>query len=193
MSIVPPSAHVLEELRKTCERLPDDALVVEIGANGGATTRVILGTIGPRGGRVLAVDSYRIDYPWYTEGRSVKRLEEWLKALPDAEERVLLAVADSKVLARFIADGIIDLVFIDGDHRYSAVAEDIKRWWPKVKLGGIMCGDDCDGVEWLEEHAEQDFAANKHHGVIKAVQSAFPGRHIALGSFWVTQKLLASL
>lgn len=36
----------------------------------------------------------------------------------------------------------LDFVFIDGDHSYEAVAQDIKAWLPKIKLGGILAGHD---------------------------------------------------
>ena len=36
----------------------------------------------------------------------------------------------------------LDLVFIDAAHTYEAVAEDIRAWLPKVRLGGVLCGDD---------------------------------------------------
>jgi hypothetical protein len=44
----------------------------------------------------------------------------------------------------------VDMVFIDGDHRYESVREDIKDWWPHVKPGGVICGHDYpnfDGVK----------------------------------------------
>jgi hypothetical protein len=44
----------------------------------------------------------------------------------------------------YIGDGIVDFVYIDGDHSYEAVKEDIAGWWPKVKVGGILAGHDYD-------------------------------------------------
>lgn len=35
-----------------------------------------------------------------------------------------------------------DLVFIDGDHSYDAVKNDISNWLPHVRVGGIICGHD---------------------------------------------------
>jgi predicted O-methyltransferase YrrM len=35
-----------------------------------------------------------------------------------------------------------DIVYIDASHEYELVIEDIKNWLPKVKKGGIICGDD---------------------------------------------------
>lgn len=35
-----------------------------------------------------------------------------------------------------------DLVFIDGCHDYICVLEDVKAWYPVVKIGGVIFGDD---------------------------------------------------
>jgi hypothetical protein len=37
---------------------------------------------------------------------------------------------------------MVDFVFIDGNHSYSFVCQDIALYWPKVKSGGFMCGHD---------------------------------------------------
>jgi hypothetical protein len=39
-------------------------------------------------------------------------------------------------------DEYFDWVYLDADHSYSAVIEDIKNWLPKVKKGGIFSGHD---------------------------------------------------
>jgi len=39
-------------------------------------------------------------------------------------------------------DRSLDLVYIDGDHRYEAVKRDICAWKPKLKRGGYLCGHD---------------------------------------------------
>lgn len=36
----------------------------------------------------------------------------------------------------------IDMVFIDGDHSYEAVSQDIKTWKPFIKSEGILSGHD---------------------------------------------------
>lgn len=35
-----------------------------------------------------------------------------------------------------------DFVFIDADHTYKAVCEDLRAWWPLLKPGGIFAGHD---------------------------------------------------
>lgn len=36
----------------------------------------------------------------------------------------------------------VDVVFIDANHSYEAVRDDLRAWWPKIKKGGIMTGHD---------------------------------------------------
>lgn len=41
-------------------------------------------------------------------------------------------------------DEKLDFVYIDGNHNYSFVKEDIEKWTKKVRPGGIVAGDDYD-------------------------------------------------
>jgi hypothetical protein len=41
-----------------------------------------------------------------------------------------------------IPDESLDAVFIDGDHSYEAVIQDLPFWWKKLKVGGWLLGDD---------------------------------------------------
>lgn len=39
-------------------------------------------------------------------------------------------------------DNSIDAIFIDANHEFKYVLEDLYAYWPKVKSGGIIAGDD---------------------------------------------------
>lgn len=60
-------------------------------------------------------------------------------------------------------DGYFDIVYIDASHDYESVKNDIIAWLPKIKKGGIICGDDYING-WPE--------------VIKAVDEIFSGQTI---------------
>lgn len=47
-----------------------------------------------------------------------------------------------KITNEQISDGSLDCIFIDGDHSYDAVLADLEFWWPKVRKGGQLLGDD---------------------------------------------------
>ena len=66
--------------------------------------------------------------------------------------------------SRQFPDGSCDLVLIDASHDYESVRADIAAWWPKIKRGGVLAGDDyC----WP--------------GVQRAVEEAFGARAKVLG------------
>ena len=48
----------------------------------------------------------------------------------------------SDLAAGDFQDHSLDFVMIDADHSYPAVLRDITAWWPKIKPGGMMVGDD---------------------------------------------------
>lgn len=50
--------------------------------------------------------------------------------------------SDSAQAAHLFEDESVDFVWIDAGHDYDSVSEDIEAWWPKVKPGGVMGGDD---------------------------------------------------
>lgn len=83
--------------------------------------------------------------------------------------------AKSVDFAAELPDGSVDAVFIDGDHAYEAAKADIRAWLPKVKLGGMLCGDDFDVSD---------------PGVCKAVVELLPG-FSRQGRHWVFRKAKA--
>lgn len=60
-------------------------------------------------------------------------------------------------------DESIDCIFIDGDHRYEAVLQDLNAWYPKLKPGCLIVGDDY----WMPqvERAVQEFFASRNKTV----------------------------
>lgn len=58
------------------------------------------------------------------------------------DPKVRLIECNSDTAHLEVRDSSLDLVFIDGDHSYDAVMEDIENWIDKVREGGIICGHD---------------------------------------------------
>jgi len=61
--------------------------------------------------------------------------------------------------ARCFPDESLDFIYIDADHTYEAVVNDIKVWYPKLKVGGLFGGHDY----WKSRYFGRNF------GVIQAV------------------------
>jgi len=89
-------------------------------------------------------------------------------------KRVVLIEESVKAAAQ-IKHTRFEFVFIDGNHMYESVRDDITAWAPLVKQNGIICGHDYNGIGdrrcgW---------------GVKRAVDEAFGDRvQVLLGNVW---------
>jgi hypothetical protein len=59
-----------------------------------------------------------------------------------AGRRFRVVRALSVEAAKRYADGFFDLVYLDASHEYHGVRTDLQTWWPKLRRGGLMAGDD---------------------------------------------------
>jgi Methyltransferase domain len=77
--------------------------------------------------------------------------------------KVIVHRMASKEAAAGFQDGSVDWVYIDGDHHYDAVKSDLELWYPKVRAGGLLSGDDfrIDDRWWGDgvTRAVEEFAA----------------------------------
>ena len=71
---------------------------------------------------------------------TISRLEKY------GDRSVILRKTSAEAVKQF-KDESLDFVYIDAQHHYEAVKEDIALWRPKVKKGGILAGHDyVDGM-----------------------------------------------
>ncbi len=67
---------------------------------------------------------------------------EFIKNIEPIKSVINPMKMDSLYASKLFEDDSLDFVFIDGAHDYQSVKEDIKHWYPKVKEGGYIAGDD---------------------------------------------------
>lgn len=89
------------------------------------------------------------------------------------EPRVKVMRMDSLRAARYVQRQSLDFVILDARHDYAAVRDDIEAWWPKVKKGGYLVGDD------YTDHFP---------GVGKAVQEVFGSAATVEAPMWWVQR-----
>ncbi len=99
------------------------------------------------GDKLYMVDAWR-HLEFWKDALSVGR-DESLHRMLNAAARVYkfqsraVLIRDLSVEAsKLFRDGTLDFVYIDANHSYEAVSEDLQWWWPKVKSGGILAGHD---------------------------------------------------
>ena len=64
--------------------------------------------------------------------------KQTLSPFPDCK---LIRKTSMKALEEF-EDNSLDFAYIDGDHRFKFIAEDLVEWSKKVKVGGVISGHD---------------------------------------------------
>jgi len=187
----------LSTLRNLCEiiKIPNPKLL-EIGSWTGISTSVLAQYAKEKDGVVYAIDWFKgtphttlVDIAeknnillLFRQNMEELELSNWIK---------LKVMLSEKAVVEF-PDNSLDLIFIDGDHRYTGIKKDIEMWYPKLKSGGVFCGHDCEKhpseVHFnLDEHLEEDWYDDIHPGVVKAVGEHFPNCNIDDDIWWVVK------
>ena len=78
-------------------------------------------------------------YLWH-ETRYISSLSVLSRQFHPSRYRLIRSFSYNYV--KFIPDEHFDFIYIDGEHTYKAVKQDINDWWSKVKPGGILAGHD---------------------------------------------------
>jgi predicted O-methyltransferase YrrM len=149
----------------------DGAHFVELGSFLGQSTAAMGAYIKASGKRIQfdAVDIFELSD--FSDSIHAKAIEDhggdFLAAFKSNLEKsqvtdaVTIVKATSLEAADMYEDRSISFIMIDASHKYQDVIDDIEAWFPKLKLGGVMSGDDLD---WEEvKNAVQDTC--KHYGV----------------------------
>ena len=58
------------------------------------------------------------------------------------DKRVKIIKDFSSEAVKMFPDEHFDFVYIDANHTWKGITNDIHDWWPKVKIGGYLCGHD---------------------------------------------------
>ncbi len=58
------------------------------------------------------------------------------------DKRVVIHKSTSKGAVKKFDDDYFDFIYVDGDHSYEAVLSDLNNYYPKLRDGGLLAGDD---------------------------------------------------
>lgn len=121
-------------------------LGIEIGVQEGKFSKVILDNSNLH---LILLDGWRFFKDGYLEGGNVpndqhnKYLNETLSNLIAPHEgRFTLMRELSQTAHQFFRDEFFDFIYLDSNHSYDFVTQELENWWPKVKVGAILAGHD---------------------------------------------------
>jgi hypothetical protein len=70
--------------------------------------------------------------------------------------------ASSEIASNMFQDESLDFVYIDANHAYDFVKQDIELWYPKVKKGGYLWGHDYIDLDWYNDPNFAENGKDKH-------------------------------
>jgi predicted O-methyltransferase YrrM len=137
-------------LRQAVATVPgsDPARVVEVGSwKGRSTIALASGAAArPGGGVVVAIDPHR----GAVAHRMTGEPDSWHAFLANLEragvrDAVEPVRATSRDARPSVADDSVDVLFLDGSHRYEDVLEDLDAWRPALRIGARVAVHDAFG------------------------------------------------
>ena len=154
----------------TLVSLGEHAKGIEIGVYRGENSFNLLDKL-PGIKTLTCVDkwSHYDEYTRYPEAKKGNGLDyenvysDFSKKAEQYGSRIEVIKKTSLEAAEMFEDETFDFVFIDANHRFKYVIQDLKAWWPKVKKGGLFSGHD-----YVEDKN------SPRYGVTMAVNKFFP-------------------
>jgi len=149
--------------------LPKNAVGVEIGVHKGEFSQRIINVTNPS--KLYLIDPWKCfeedtyDKSWYgktTPQQDLDRRYESVKAKFSARNNVHIIRKLSQEAADDIPDNSLDFVYIDGDHTFEGTCADFKSFYPKIKNGGFICGDDYSKNNWWKTGVVDALHLNLH-------------------------------
>jgi hypothetical protein len=122
---------------------------VEVGVFKGDFSKEILSKWP---GTLYMVDPWRPLGDEYIDSSNHKNhstaYSETMGSIGGFEDRAIMVRALSEQAVDLFEDDSLDFVYLDGNHAYDFIKQDIELWYPKVKKGGLVAGHDYLGMDW---------------------------------------------
>ena len=119
---------------------------VEIGLGCGKTIRYLVKNIIEPNFKFHGIDPYEKYDELHTKGLRhpesffKENMKELINTVKD--DRFIFYNEYSHNMVQHFENDSIDIVFIDGNHTYKYVLQDMKDWYSVVRIGGILAGHD---------------------------------------------------
>ena len=133
-----------EELQWLAQKASQKKVIIEIGCWQGRSTKALTASSGV----IYAID------PWNLH----KKVEKTMHYSPNQLYEIFCSNLKAEIQACQVIpirapsqeavevlkkqDVLADMIFIDGDHSYQGVKDDINNYFPFLAPGGLLCGHD---------------------------------------------------
>lgn len=128
---------------------------------------------------IITIDPYRKFTSGYEDALNEMSQAEMDKKFSIVVSRllplgILMMRETSYKASKAFKDQSLSFCYIDGNHSYSAVLVDLTVWWPKIKSGGYLCGDDVEDITKPHDDEgnlfiQHEFGGHGKYGVHQAL------------------------
>ena len=91
-----------------------------------------------------------------------KNMAEAIARVAKYGDRAIQLRGNSTEMADSVANNSLALVYVDCDHSYDGVRDDIRAWFPKLMSGGVMAFHDYENPGYGVKQAVKDFCLNRY-------------------------------
>ena len=172
-------------LYNRAKELGPEGVVIEVGTWCGWTAAVL--ALG--GPKVICIDTFMMSDPFTKPSATLLRKRGERHGTLDRHalhlielglgERVATVQAKSVEAAQAMGRGIADFIFLDADHAYQEVINDLIAWEPVLKPGGLLCGDNWDSVKDVQKAVQY---------ILKSTFTTWPEARKVANDIWVVEK-----
>lgn len=136
-----PKLLVRSDLHKLLDHLGIDGLGVEIGVCFGEYSNYLLNYTKLK--TLFSVDPWEQEYEHrHSNDEQDRFYKQAVILLQRYGDRSKIIRRSSAKAVTLFQDRIFDFVYIDANHAYDFVSQDMRLWWPKLKIGGLFAGHD---------------------------------------------------
>jgi hypothetical protein len=144
------------------EMMPKGSVCAEIGVHEGLFSRIILQIVQPRMLHLIDPWTFQPD-PLFAStlyggqrGRNQDNMDGKYRRVVEkfsARRNVTIHRSRSLDCLNRFPDNCLDWIYLDGDHRYECVMEELRQFHCKIKPGGFVAGDDYarPDVNWTKD------------------------------------------
>lgn len=135
---------------------------VEIGVNEGQLSFYLLQNTNIQ--HLYLIDTWQTWKGWASQETLENRYKFCNEDLPKMFSGRVTTIRKASAESYKDVDNDLDFIFIDGNHNYDYVKQDLELWVPKVKSGGLVAGHDWSHnyvgvieavIEYCQEHSNK--------------------------------------
>jgi len=138
---------MVEYIQQQSDISTNEMIMVEAGSYVGDATKIFAKFFK----RVICIDPYQNGYD-DSDSASYKYdmsiiYSQFGKEILNKFKNVVHHKMTSEQAAPWFSNGWLDFVYIDGNHQYQYVINDIEMWMQKIKKGGWLGGHDYNNID----------------------------------------------